>query len=85
VQEVTADRYQARVLGVLEGLAAAMPGVGFLLGGAVAAVLSPRASFLVAGAGVLAVVAVAVPLLRRMSWGEPAPAAAPEHPPALAA
>jgi MFS family permease len=85
VQEATADRYQARVLVVLEGPAAAMPGVGFLLGGAVAALLSPRASFLVAGAGVLAVVAVAAPLLRRASWGEPAPAAEPEQPAALAA
>ena len=86
VQEVTAEPYQARVLGVLEGLAAAMPGVGFLVGGAVAAVLSPRASFLVAGLGVLAVVAVVAPLLRRTSFAEePAHAPATEQPAALAA
>jgi MFS family permease len=85
VQELTADRHQARVLGVLEGLAAAMPGLGFLLGGVIATVFSPRASFLVAGAGVLAVVAIAAPLLRRASPAEPAATPTPEHPAALAA
>jgi hypothetical protein len=62
-----------------------MPGVGFLLGGAVAAVLSPRASFLVAGAGVLGVVAIAAPLLRRAGSAEAAVPPAPDRPAALAA
>jgi hypothetical protein len=40
-----------------------MPGVGFVLGGAIAAVVDPRMTFLVAGCGVLAIVVVMVPLL----------------------
>jgi MFS family permease len=69
VQEGTAQRMQARVLGVLESIGAAMPGVGFVLGGLVAATLDPRVTFLVAGLGVIAIVAVAVPLVGR-SWSE---------------
>ena len=40
-----------------------MPGIGFLLGGLIATIYSPRATFAFAGIGVLAVVALAVPLL----------------------
>ena len=59
VQELTAAKMQARVMGMLESTsAAAMPGVGYLLGGAIAAPGLPRATFLVAGAGVMAIVAV---------------------------
>jgi MFS family permease len=63
VQELTADAMQARVMSVLESIGAAMPGIGFALGGLIAALLSPRVTFLVAGAGVLAIVAVMAPLL----------------------
>ena len=59
VQELTRAAYQARVLSLLEALASAMPGIGFLLGGAIAAIFEPRVSYAVAGAGVLAVLAVA--------------------------
>lgn len=68
VQEQTIDAMQARVMSVLESVAAAMPGIGFLLGGVVATVLEPRATFLVAGLGVFAIVAVSIPLLGR-NWG----------------
>ena len=68
VQEMTRERMQARVMSVLESVGAAMPGVGYLLGGVVAAALDPRATFLVAGIGVLAVVALAIPFLARTSW-----------------
>jgi MFS family permease len=68
VQELTRASYQARVLALLEAIASAMPGVGFLLGGAIAAIFTPRASFAVAGAGVLAVTLVAVVILRRADW-----------------
>jgi MFS family permease len=68
VQELTRATYQARVLALLEALASAMPGVGFLLGGAIAAVLNPRASFIVAGTGVIVVLAVAVVRLRHVEW-----------------
>jgi MFS family permease len=69
VQELTAQNMQARVMSVLESLGAAMPGVGFLLGGLTATVLDPRVTFLVAGAGVLAIVAVAAPILAS-KWPE---------------
>lgn len=64
VQELTAEAMQARVMSVLESIGAAMPGIGFAVGGVIAAVLSPRMTFLVAGAGVLAIVAVMAPLLK---------------------
>jgi MFS family permease len=60
VQELVPDAMQARVNGFLESLSAAMPGVGFLLGGGLAALDSPRLAFVVAGAGVLAIVPVLV-------------------------
>ena len=37
VQELTAPKMQARVMGVLESLGAAMPGIGFVLGGLIVA------------------------------------------------
>ena len=58
VQELTASRYQARVVGLLESLGRMMPGIGFLLGGVIAQLLSPRASFVAAGVGALTVIAV---------------------------
>jgi MFS family permease len=69
VQELTAESMQARVMSVLESIGAAMPGVGFALGGVVAALVSPRMTFLVAGAGVLAIVVVMTPLLKG-KWKE---------------
>ena len=68
VQEMTADRFQARVVGLLEAVGAAMPGIGFLLGGAVAAALDPRAAFVLAGCGVIAVLIAAAISLRGISW-----------------
>jgi MFS family permease len=68
VQELTRATYQARVLALLEALASAMPGVGFICGGAITAIFDPRASYVVAGAGVLAVLALAAGLLRRAEW-----------------
>ena len=73
IQGLTASAYQARVVGLLESIGRAMPGVGFLLGGVIAFVLDPRASFLVAGVGVLAVVAAMAPLLRRTDWAAETP------------
>lgn len=64
VQELTEESMQARVMSVLESIGAAMPGVGFALGGVIAAVVDPRMTFLVAGAGVIAIVLVMAPLLR---------------------
>lgn len=65
VQELTVPEMQARVMSVLESIGAAMPGVGFVLGGAIATVASPRVTFLVAGTGVFAIVAFVAPGLSR--------------------
>ena len=67
VQDLTVAKMQARVMSVLESIGAAMPGIGFLLGGLIATVLSTRATFITAGAGVLAIVAIFAPLLGR-TW-----------------
>jgi MFS family permease len=71
VQELTLARMQARVLGVLESIGAAMPGLGYVVGALVATAQDPRATFLVAGLGVIAVVVVAVPLLGTRWAGRP--------------
>lgn len=68
VQGLTASAYQARVIGLLESLASGLSGVGFLLGGLIAATFTPRASYAVAGAGVLVVLALAVVALRSVRW-----------------
>lgn len=68
VQELTRAAYQARVLALLEALSSAMPGVGFLLGGAIAAIFSPRASYAVAGVGVFVVLVLGGAALRHVDW-----------------
>lgn len=67
VQELTAANMQARVLGTLESAARATPGLGYLLGGLIAVGWSPRATFLVAGVGVIAIVVASALLLGR-NW-----------------
>ncbi len=65
VQQRVEPAMQARAVGLLESIAAAMPGLGFVLGGALTAAASPRVAYAVAGAGVLVVLAVASLALRR--------------------
>jgi hypothetical protein len=65
IQEATEERFQARVAGLFEALAAAAPGVGFLLGGVITALLSPRAAFAIAGSGVMVLLVIAAFVLRR--------------------
>ncbi len=69
VQELTVPSMQARVMSVLESIGAAMPGVGYLVGGLIATGHDPRATFLVAGLGVFAIVAIATPMLGT-NWPE---------------
>jgi MFS family permease len=69
VQELTAQSMQARVMSVLESIGAAMPGVGFAIGGLIATVASPRATFLFAGLGVFVIVALVAPILGS-NWPE---------------
>ncbi|HEX6456711.1 MAG TPA: MFS transporter [Solirubrobacterales bacterium] len=81
VQELTSESMQARVMSVLESIGAAMPGLGFVLGGLLAAVGSPRWTFLVAGCGVIAIVVVMAPLLGRtwLAGDEPSAVALDAH------
>jgi len=73
VQQLTRGEYQARVAALVESVAKAAPGIGFLLGGATAALFNPRVSYLVAGVGVICVLSVAAIALTRAGWrGEPA-------------
>ena len=60
LQEMTPADYQARIVGLLESLSAAMPGVGYLIGGALVALGSPRTAYAVAGVGVLVLVLAAL-------------------------
>ena len=73
LQEATPLHLQARVVGLLESIGAAMPGVGFLLGGALATIWSPRVAYAAAGAGVLAVALIGAALLPRRAGVRPRP------------
>ena len=83
VQELTTAAMQARVLGVLEAIGAALPAAGFFVGGAVATLGSPRTAYVFAGVGVVVTLVVAGVALRTADW--PARGAvAPEEPTAPA-
>jgi MFS family permease len=56
LQEAVEDQYQARVAGLLESAAAAVPGVGYVVGGVVTAAVSPRMAYAVSAIGVGVVV-----------------------------
>jgi predicted MFS family arabinose efflux permease len=56
LQESTPQDLQARVTGVLESVASAMTGVGFLLGGVLTSLTSPPTAFAASGVGVMVVV-----------------------------
>src|SRR5215203_7570320 len=66
LQEQTERDYQARITGLMESLGAAMPGFGFLLGGAIVAASNPRVAYAAAGAGLLVIVLGALPLRARL-------------------
>jgi MFS family permease len=91
VQQLMGAQYQARVVALVDSAARAAPGVGFVLGGAIAALFNPRMSYAVAVLGVIAVLITAAIVLSRAGWrgeageegeveqalGEPAAAAEP--------
>ena len=64
VQEATPAGLQARISGLLESVASAMTGVGFVAGGVIVALTAPETAFLAAGTGVLVLVAVGALVLR---------------------
>jgi MFS family permease len=74
LQEQTARDYQARVSGLMESLGAAMPGFGFLIGGGIVALTSPRVAYAVAGAGLVLIVIAALPLRSRLDAQQVSPA-----------
>ena len=77
LQERTPTALQARVSGLFESIGAAMPGIGFVLGGMLTALASPRLAFAVAGAGLLLLVALGWAPARRLARrGAAAPDAA---------
>ncbi len=53
------ESFRLRVSALLESMAALAPGVGILLGGALTTLFSPRAAYLAAGLGLVALIAVA--------------------------
>ncbi|MDX6658390.1 MAG: hypothetical protein QOH62_3183 [Solirubrobacteraceae bacterium] len=66
IQEQVPEGLQARVMGLLESMGAAMPGLGFIAGGVMAAVWNPRVAFAVAGAAALC---LAIAFLQRGEAG----------------
>jgi len=64
VQEAVETSFQARVVGLLESIGAAAPGVGYVIGGVLASIWSPRVAYLVAGVGVIL---VAFAMTRRLA------------------
>ncbi len=71
VQQRVGKDLQARVMGLLESVGAAAPGLGFVLGGALAALSGPRSAYAVAGGGVLLVLLLAAGALRRAAKADP--------------
>jgi hypothetical protein len=76
VQGATAPEMQLRVMALYESVATAMPAVGFALGGAIAALVSPRAAYLAAAGGVLVTVLAGAAVVRnarrREAYARPA-------------
>jgi MFS family permease len=64
VQQATAGEYQARTMAALESVAAAAPALGFALGGVIATLASPRATYAVAALGALTAAAAFAGLAR---------------------
>jgi MFS family permease len=62
VHQLVDEHFRLRVSALLESMAALAPGVGIVLGGALTALFSPRAAYLAAGAGLVALIAVAASL-----------------------
>jgi predicted MFS family arabinose efflux permease len=59
VHQLVEERFRLNVAAMLESMAALAPGVGIILGGALATLFSPRAAYLAAGLGLVALIAAA--------------------------
>ena len=71
VQERTPANLQARAMALVESLGAAVPGVGFVLGGAIAAAASARVAYVIAGIGILAIIGLGAVIARGLPSAEP--------------
>jgi MFS family permease len=69
IQHATAPAMQLRVMALYESVATAAPAVGFAIGGAIAALASPRAAYLAAAGGILLTLLVAGLLVRSSRRG----------------
>jgi MFS family permease len=76
VQQATAGEYQARTMAALESVAAAAPALGFALGGVIATLASPRATYAVAALGAFTAAAAFAGLARTRRPARPERAAA---------
>jgi MFS family permease len=74
IQEAVETAYVTRVSGLIESLGAAVPGIGFILGGALTALASPRTAYAVSGIAIAVVVLVAATAWRSLC---PTPDGAP--------
>jgi MFS family permease len=59
LHQLVDEAFRVRTAAVLEALAAIAPGLGIVLGGALTALLSPRAAYLLAGLGLVGLIVVA--------------------------
>jgi Major Facilitator Superfamily len=94
LQEHVEERWMAMMMSLNESMYQALPGVGIALGGALAALATPRIALAVAGAGSLGITVVAWAVLTPRgalapvvedSDGNPLPPAPPSSPPSPAA
>lgn len=68
LQEAAPADFQARLAGLMEAIASAATGIGFLLGGAMTALTDPATTFVVAGVALAVLVAAAAVTLRRPAF-----------------
>ncbi len=68
LQEMATPEHQARIISFNDLVWRVVPGFGYALGGAIAAIASPRLTYFVAGIGGLVVLAIAGPRLLKLSW-----------------
>jgi MFS family permease len=83
LQEAVRDDMQARIAGLFEAVATAVPGMGFILGGVLAELFSPRIAFLTAGVGIVLIVVTGVALWQLRSDVRDIVAVRADHPIAL--